>query len=111
MGKEHTWNKKVDEIDIEPMKVITLHLPLHWLDLIEKFINHYSEGNMIVLDIFGGSGSTLIACERTDRICRIADIEGKNCQIIIQRWCDFTEINDIKINGVPTKWSEYKNNS
>ncbi|MDD4496207.1 MAG: site-specific DNA-methyltransferase [Eubacteriales bacterium] len=45
-----------------------------------------SLSNCIVLDPFGGSGSTLIACEQTDRICHIIEIDEKFCDVIIARY-------------------------
>ena len=47
-----------------------------------------SLSNCIVLDPFGGSGSTLIACEQTDRICHIIEIDEKFCDVIIKRYAD-----------------------
>jgi DNA modification methylase len=44
----------------------------------------------IVLDLFGGSGSTLIACEKTARQCRMMEIDPKYCDVIIKRWQEFT---------------------
>jgi DNA modification methylase len=46
--------------------------------------------NTSVLDIFGGSGSTLIACEKTARDCRMMELDPKYCDVIIKRWQDFT---------------------
>jgi DNA modification methylase len=43
-----------------------------------------------VLDLFGGSGSTLIACEKTARNCYMMELEPKYCDVIIKRWEDFT---------------------
>ena len=43
-----------------------------------------------VLDLFGGSGSTLIACEKTARDCRMMELDPKYCDVIVKRWCDFT---------------------
>ena len=43
-----------------------------------------------VLDLFGGSGSTLIACEKTNRDCRMMELDPKYCDVIIKRWQDFT---------------------
>ena len=44
----------------------------------------------IVLDLFGGSGSTLIACEKTGRHARLMELDPKYCDVIIKRWQDFT---------------------
>lgn len=44
----------------------------------------------LVLDLFGGSGSTLIACEKTARDCRLMELDPKYCDVIVKRWQDFT---------------------
>lgn len=54
--------------------------------MIGKLINNSSEVNNIVLDVFGGSGSTLIACEELDRICYMMELDPKYCDLIIARW-------------------------
>ena len=43
-----------------------------------------------VLDMFGGSGSTLIACEKTNRDCRMMELDPKYCDVIVKRWQEFT---------------------
>lgn len=56
--------------------------------------------NCIVLDPFGGSGSTLIACEQTDRICHTIELDEKYCDVIVHRYYqNFPEM-PIKRNGV-----------
>ena len=49
-------------------------------------ITHTTLRNQIVLDLFGGSGSTLIACEQTNRVCYIMELDPKYCDVIIERW-------------------------
>lgn len=44
----------------------------------------------IVLDLFGGSGSTLIACEQLNRKCRMMELDPHYCDVIITRWEQFT---------------------
>lgn len=44
----------------------------------------------IIIDPYGGSGSTLIACEQTDRHCRMMEIDPKYCSVIIERWEEYT---------------------
>lgn len=44
----------------------------------------------VVLDLFGGSGSTLIACEKTGRTARLMELDPKYCDVIVKRWQDFT---------------------
>lgn len=45
---------------------------------------------LMVLDLFGGSGSTLIACEKTNRQARLMELDPKYCDVIVKRWQDFT---------------------
>ena len=60
------------------------------IELMERAIRHASNKNYIVADLFGGSGSTLIACEKTNRKCYMMEISPQYCDIIIKRWEDFT---------------------
>jgi DNA modification methylase len=59
-------------------------------DLICLFIENYSADNQIIWDGFLGSGSTLIACEKTGRKCYGMEIDPHYCDVIIKRWEDFT---------------------
>lgn len=56
----------------------------------EEAINNSSKGMDIVLDLFGGSGSTLMACEKTGRKARLMELDPKYCDVIVKRWEDFT---------------------
>lgn len=67
-----------------------LHPTMKPVELCAKAIKNGTEENMIVLDMFGGSGSTLIACEQTKRYCRMMEIDPQYCQVIINRWEDYT---------------------
>ena len=58
--------------------------------LIEKALSNSSKGGDIVTDLFGGSGSTMIACEKTSRHSRLMEIDPKYCDVIIKRWQDFS---------------------
>jgi DNA modification methylase len=58
--------------------------------LIETALSNSSKGGDIVTDLFGGSGSTLIACEKTGRDSRMMELDPKYCDVIIKRWQDFT---------------------
>jgi DNA modification methylase len=62
-------------------------------------ISHSSKQGDIVLDLFGGSGSTLIACEQLGRKCFIMELEPKYVDVIIQRWEDFTGKKAVLLNG------------
>ena len=58
--------------------------------LILWFFENWGNGLSCVVDLFGGSGSTLIACEKTSRQCRMMELDPKYCDVIITRWQDFT---------------------
>lgn len=58
--------------------------------LCERILLTSSRENEQVLDIFGGSGSTLIACEQTNRNCYMMELSPHYCQVIINRWETFT---------------------
>jgi site-specific DNA-methyltransferase (adenine-specific) len=58
--------------------------------LMEYQITNNTKGKDIVLDLFGGSGSTLIACEKLDRICNTIEFDPKYCDVIVKRWENFT---------------------
>lgn len=59
------------------------------IDLLSYPIQNSSQANGIVLDLFGGSGSTLIACEQTDRICYMAELDDKYASVILRRYVEF----------------------
>ena len=65
--------------------------------LCSRAIKSSSREGEIVLDVFGGSGSTLIACEQLNRKCYMAELDPKYCDVIIQRWEDFTGRKAVKI--------------
>ena len=67
------------------------------IELCSKFIKLYSKKN--VLDLFGGSGSTLIACEQLNRKCYMMEISPIYCDVIIDRYENFTGKKAEKING------------
>lgn len=59
------------------------------LDLLAYPIRNSSQANSIVLDTFGGSGSTLIACEQADRICHMLELDEKYASVILRRYAEF----------------------
>ena len=58
--------------------------------LIERALSNSSKGGYVISDLFGGSGSTLIACEKNHRDCRMMELDPKYCDVIIKRWQEFT---------------------
>ena len=60
------------------------------IPLCERGVLSSSRKDEIVLDVFGGSGSTLIACEQLNRKCYMMELDPKYCDVIVKRWQDFT---------------------
>tara|TARA_R110002111_G_scaffold66691_1_gene108687 strand:- start:521 stop:1744 length:1224 start_codon:yes stop_codon:yes gene_type:complete len=60
------------------------------VELIIKAINNSSKNEDVIIDCFGGSGSTVIACEKTNRKARIIELDPKYCDVIVKRWENFT---------------------
>jgi DNA modification methylase len=58
------------------------------VELSEKAISNHDA--KVVLDLFGGSGSTMIGCEKTGRSCRMMELDPKYCDVIVKRWEEFT---------------------
>ena len=58
--------------------------------LAEEAIDKTTRNSDIVLDLFGGSGSTMIACEKANRQARLMELDPKYCDVIVKRWEDFT---------------------
>ena len=60
------------------------------LALVERYLRNSTDEGDLVLDPFAGSGTTLIAAERTDRVCYAVEIDPHYCDIVIARWEAFT---------------------
>ena len=60
------------------------------VELPERAITNSTKQGDMVLDLFGGSGSTLIACEKINRFARLMELDPKYCDVIVKRWEDFT---------------------
>lgn len=67
-----------------------LHPTMKPVSLIERMIRNSSREQDQVLDLFGGSGSTLIACEKLNREARIVELDPIYCDVIIERWQEYT---------------------
>ena len=66
------------------------HPTMKPIALLARLISNSSRMGETVLDLFGGSGSTLIACEQLGRKCRMMEIDPRYCQVIIERWQSLT---------------------
>jgi DNA modification methylase len=68
----------------------TIHKAQRPVKLVCDYINNSSKTNQIILDIFGGSGSTLIACQKLNRKCYMMELDPHYCDVIVKRWEDYT---------------------
>jgi DNA modification methylase len=92
-GAGHPWYGDRNKFSIWNVNKPTqskLHPTMKPVELIEIPIQNSSKGHDVVLDLFGGSGTTLIACEKTNRIARLMELDPKYCDVIVKRWQDFT---------------------
>ncbi len=67
-----------------------MHPTMKPIKLIARLVKNSSRPKEKVLDFFGGSGSTLITCEQTNRDCYMMEFDPKYADVIIKRWEDFT---------------------
>jgi DNA modification methylase len=92
-GGKHYWCGARDQGDVWQIakpRANDLHPTMKPVELVERAINNSSRRGDVVLDPFGGSGTTLIAAERTGRIARLAELDPKYVDVIVKRWEDFT---------------------
>jgi DNA modification methylase len=68
----------------------------------EHFTSIFAEKS--VIDLFGGSGSTLIACEKTKRKCYMMELDPHYIDVIVSRWVKYTGNQNIKRNGEAMQW-------
>lgn len=108
------WAKKVKAAEKEgrttiwTMKRAPLHEYVHPtqkpVELVMYALHNSSKVDDIVLDPFLGSGSTLIACEKTNRACYGLELDPRFADVIIERWCQHTNNRNITKNGEPIVW-------
>lgn len=60
------------------------------VELVERALANSSIGRELVLDMFGGSGTTLMACQRMGRTCYMMELDPRYCDVIVNRWATFT---------------------
>lgn len=92
------YNKSIWTID-KPKKC-DLHPTMKPIELIENALLNSSIKNNVILDLFGGSGSTLIACEQLGRKARLMELDERYVDVIIQRWQKLTNKDAVRIDGV-----------
>ena len=94
---KHQWysdRKQTTIWEFEKTKKNTDHPTMKPIPLLAYPIQNSSMSNTLVLDPFGGSGSTLIACEQTDRDCYTIELDEKYCDVIVKRYIEQTGTSD-----------------
>lgn len=93
-GNDRYWCGARDQGDVwfvNKPRVNDLHPTMKPVELVERAIKNSSKTKDIVLDPFGGSGSTLIACEKLGRQCRTSELDPKYVDVIVKRWQEMTK--------------------
>ena len=92
-GAAHTWNtdrKQTTVLEFDKPSRNGQHPTMKPVELFQYQINNSTKPNALVLDSFGGSGTTAIACERIHRHARLMELDPAYCDVIVKRWEDFT---------------------
>ncbi len=98
-GADHFWCGDRDQSDIwnyNKPRVNDLHPTMKPVELVERAIKNSSKSRDIVLDLFGGSGTTLIACEKTGRQARLMELDPKFVDVIVKRWEEYTGLQAVR---------------
>ena len=86
----HRWSGMLREGDRKTELIDRVHPTQKPVGLFEQILEDVAKKYSIVLDPYAGSGSTLIACEKTDRTCYALETSPAYCDVIVKRWEDFT---------------------
>jgi site-specific DNA-methyltransferase (adenine-specific) len=110
-GGAHTWHgdNKQDTIwNVDRPSKSEQHPTMKPIELIEKALLNSSKQEDTILDLFLGSGSTMIASEKTGRICYGMELDPKYVDVIVQRYVDYTGNENIIKNGENIIWQKTK---
>jgi DNA modification methylase len=104
-GNDHYWCGDRNQSDIwfvdKPARN-DLHPTMKPVALVERAIRNSSKTDDLVLDTFGGSGTTLIACEKTNRQARLVELDPKYIDVIIKRWQEYSGKDAVHIESNKT---------
>ena len=92
-GAAHSWysdRKQTTVLEFNKPQRNGEHPTMKPVDLIEYQVKNSSKRGDTVLDLFGGSGTTLIACEKTGRSARLMELDPRYVDVTVRRWQDFT---------------------
>jgi len=110
-GAGHLWaadRKQSTVLEFDKPSRNGDHPTMKPVSLFEYQMLNNTKGGDIVLDSFGGSGTTLIAAEKNGRVARIMELDPRYCDVIIKRWQDFTGKEAI-LSGDNRTFNEIKN--
>lgn len=97
----HTWasdRRQTTVIDFNKPSRSTLHPTMKPIGLFAYQIKNNTNQGDIVLDLFGGSGTTVMACEQMNRKCYTAELDPRYCDVIVERWEKFTGRKAVLLN-------------
>ena len=108
-GASHLWNSgrtQVTVLDFIRPTQNKEHPTMKPVELVTYLMGNNSKGEDIILDLFAGGGSALIACQKTGRISYSMELDPRYVDVIVQRWCEYTGIYDIIKNGESITWQK-----
>ena len=106
-NNKHNWysdRKQGSVLNFDKASKNDLHPTGKPVELCSYLIKNSSKEGDIIVDLFGGSGSTLIACEQLNRKCYMMELDPRYCDVIVTRYCNFTGNNNIIRNGKEIIW-------
>ena len=108
---KHNWysdRKQSSILEFDKPKRNEDHPTMKPVDLIVYLVKNSSKQKQLIADLFIGSGTTLIACEQTWRVCRGMELDPKYADVVIDRWTKYMQANSLdyilKLNGERIKW-------
>lgn len=112
-GASHNWyadRKQTTVLEFDRPFRNAEHPTMKPIELIEYCLGNSCAPGGLVLDLFGGSGSTLITCEKTGRRAATAELDTRYCAVILDRWEKYSgkEAHLLNPDGTKTLWKEIK---
>ena len=90
-GASHTWygdRSQTTVMEFNKPKKNDVHPTMKPTEMLVYLLKNSTKRGDVVLDTFGGSGSTIIACQQTGRVCRCVELDPKYCDVIRRRWAE-----------------------
>lgn len=106
-GKSHNWysdRKQSTVLDFDKPQKSKEHPTMKPVSLYVYLMQNSSKKGEVVLDLFAGSGTSIIAAEQTNRRCYTMEIDPKYCDVCVTRYVSFTGNKNIKLNGKKIIW-------